>query len=946
MLVFAGTHGMGKTTMLQAALEAMRGRAVVLHARCHEAEREFPFGVVRQLFDSVGDSAEHATPESIAMGFADPGGGQERDLHSLYRATRSLAAGASVIIAVDDFHHADPQSANWFSYIARRLDGLPVSMILAGDADHHDGMQVVRELHPLPYFRLVNLRPFCRPCGETMVATLFAEPVDVEFATACHDVTCGNPLVLQELCRRLKTACVRATKTQIDQVAEAGAAVMWETVGAGLRQRQPSAVELIECLAILGPDASLETAAILAGHGELAVEQARELLGAAGLLTGHPASRFAHPQIQAAIVARIDPERRYALHSKAASLLARLGAAPGDVAAHVMSISPSGESGNVDVLRTAAQEAAAEQDWSEAARFLRRALAEATEPGLLLSITADLGAVEIHRDVPSSLRYLRTVAAPSGEARASAAALVPFASLVLTLNSPAAGQAFANACGRLDATRLSLRDRPVLFRLAAQAILAGHRAEAGLALRALAPSGPASPGMPAASPVPRGQVMARPQGEPADKAAENLRGALAVASAACGSARQRAVTWARRAGEIAKADRDAVSPLATGCVLVLAWAGLLDEAAALGEQQVALAQARRSAAELAVARLGVAEIAYRRGELATSHEAGLAALDDARTVGADGLHMAASALSAQVLIERGEADAAIALLAGVDRGVSAHHLIAAFHLYVRGRCEVACGRFRDGLALFLDAGQVLSAHGVTNPAAVGWRGRAVLTYARLGLGIQARKLAEEEIALARNWGAPVTIGCALAAASAVYPAAARLTLLREAVTLLDGTGALLEQARANVRLGGALHGSGADQEARVMLHRGLDLASSCGAGQLAARAKDLLVAAGARPREEAGFRASALTAGERRVTELVLQGLTNQEVAVKLCISKRTVDTHLAHIYRKLGIRGRSRLHEAVRSQADHGGRLLVPISGPLIGLMPDRNRQGARSGG
>ena len=918
VLIFSGAHGMGKTAMLQAALEAMRGRAVVLHARCHEAEREFPFGVVRQLFDSVGDPAQDTAPEPIAMGFAEPGGSRERDLHSLYRATRSLAAGASVIIAVDDFHHADPQSAHWFSYIARRLDGLPVSLILAGDAAHPDGMQVVRELHPLPYFRLVNLRPFCRPCGETMVATVLAEPVDVEFAAACHDVTCGNPLVLLELCRRLKAAGVHGTKLQIDQVAEAGTAAMWEIVGADLRQRQPSAVELIECLAILGPDASIETAAILAGHGELVVEQARGALGRAGLLTRHPVGPFAHPQIQAAVVGCIDPERRHALHSKAASLLARLGAAPGDVAAHVMSISPSGESGNVDVLRTAAWEAAAKRDWPEAARYLRRALAETTDSGLLLSITADLGAVEIHRDVPSSLRCLRAVTVPSGDARASATALASLASLVLTLSSPAAGQAFATACGRLGATRLSLRDRPVLLRLAAQAILAGHQTETGLALRALASSWPASPGLPSASPVSRGPVMARPR-PPADKAAEELRGALAVASAACGSARQRAVTWARGAAEIAKVDRGAVSPLATGCVLVLAWAGLLDEAAALGEQEVAAVQARRSAAELALARLGVAEVAYRRGELATSYAAGRAALEDARTVGADGLHMAATALSAQVLLDRGEPDAAIALLSGVDRGVSAHHLIMAYHRYMRGRCEVSCGRFRDGLALFLDAGQLLSAHGVTNPAALGWRGRAVLTYAQLGLGIQARKLAEEEIALARDWGAPVTIGCALAAASAVHPAAARLTLLREAVTLLDGTGALLEQARAQVRLGGALHGSGAGQEARVMLHRGLDLASSCGATQLAAKAKDLLMAAGARPREEAGFQPSPLSAGERRVTELVLQGLTNQEVAIKLCISKRTVDTHLAHIYRKLGIRGRSRLDEALRSPAHHG---------------------------
>src|SRR5260370_8570447 len=64
VLMFAGAHGMDKTTMLQAALDAMRGRAAVLHARCHEAERGFPFGVARQLFDPMGDSPRHPTPDS------------------------------------------------------------------------------------------------------------------------------------------------------------------------------------------------------------------------------------------------------------------------------------------------------------------------------------------------------------------------------------------------------------------------------------------------------------------------------------------------------------------------------------------------------------------------------------------------------------------------------------------------------------------------------------------------------------------------------------------------------------------------------------------------------------------------------------------------------------------------------------------------------------------
>jgi DNA-binding CsgD family transcriptional regulator len=55
-----------------------------------------------------------------------------------------------------------------------------------------------------------------------------------------------------------------------------------------------------------------------------------------------------------------------------------------------------------------------------------------------------------------------------------------------------------------------------------------------------------------------------------------------------------------------------------------------------------------------------------------------------------------------------------------------------------------------------------------------------------------------------------------------------------------------------------------------------------------------------------------LSAGERRVVDLVLEGLSNLEVAERLCLSKRTVDTHLGRVYRKLGIRGRPELASAV----------------------------------
>jgi len=894
VLMITGAHGTGKTTLLQAALERVRGVPVILQARCHEAEKDFPFGAVRQLFDAAGRAGRAGGPEQpVDATFAGPGPGQEQDLHMLYKAARSLAGSKSLIIAVDDFNFADPQSAQWFSYIARRLDGLPVSMILAGDTDQQGGAKVAAELQPLPYYREVSLSPLCWQCSQTLVATVFAQPVDVEFAAACHQLAGGNPLVLLETCRRLQGAGVAPVTGQAGRVAEIGAVALWETVSAGLRLRQRSTVELIECLAILGLDADLDTAAILAGHGELAVLDARELLGRAGLLTGQPASRFAQPHLPAAIVARMDPERRSALHGRAAELLTRFGAAPAEVAAHVMSVSPIGVSGHVQVLRAAAQEAVSAQNWPEAARYLRRALAETTDPDLACSVSADLGAVEMHGDVPSSLRYLRAVASQAREPR-QAAALVPFTRLTLTMNSAAAGQAFSQACARLIAAGPVPADRAALLRLTAQTLLSGYHVNVRPALRMVCGTGPAQPDH--AGPAP----------------AEELRGALAITAAARGRARRRAVRWARRQTDLGQASQDGGWLPAPGSALVLAWADLLDEAAAQASRQVTLAESRGSASELALAQLTMADIAYRRGDLTASLDAAKAAQGSATAASAAGLQVAASALAARALLEQGDQDTAATELDAAEGAEGAHHMITGLRRYVRGRIEASRGRVRESLELFTDAGHVLSAHGVKNPACLDWRERAVLASAQLGQHAQAGELAAEAIAAARAWGAPVAIGRALAAAGAAAPAGPGLSLLREAATVLDGTGARHERARAQIRLGAALHAAGADLQAREALHRGLDLATECGAARLAARARDGLLAAGARPKAAPSFRPSSLTAGERRVTELVLQGLTNSEVASKLCISKRTVDTHLAHVYRKLGIRSRSRLREAV----------------------------------
>ncbi|MGH2805236.1 MAG: response regulator transcription factor, partial [Thermoleophilaceae bacterium] len=78
-----------------------------------------------------------------------------------------------------------------------------------------------------------------------------------------------------------------------------------------------------------------------------------------------------------------------------------------------------------------------------------------------------------------------------------------------------------------------------------------------------------------------------------------------------------------------------------------------------------------------------------------------------------------------------------------------------------------------------------------------------------------------------------------------------------------------------------------------------------------ARGARLFAAAATRELGRISGRAASpgeLTPSERRVAELVASGRTNREVAAALVLAERTVETHLSHIYRKLGIRSRAEL--------------------------------------
>ncbi len=128
--------------------------------------------------------------------------------------------------------------------------------------------------------------------------------------------------------------------------------------------------------------------------------------------------------------------------------------------------------------------------------------------------------------------------------------------------------------------------------------------------------------------------------------------------------------------------------------------------------------------------------------------------------------------------------------------------------------------------------------------------------------------------------------------------------------MLAGSPAILEHARALTELGATLRRSNHRAEARAFLTTALQLAETCGATGLAQRAREELIATGARPRRAMRSGIDALTPTEHRVSQLAAQGQTNRQIAQALFVTPKTIEVHLSHAYQKLGIRSRSQLPE------------------------------------
>jgi DNA-binding CsgD family transcriptional regulator len=278
-----------------------------------------------------------------------------------------------------------------------------------------------------------------------------------------------------------------------------------------------------------------------------------------------------------------------------------------------------------------------------------------------------------------------------------------------------------------------------------------------------------------------------------------------------------------------------------------------------------------------------------------------------------------AAVAADIATESGELDEADALLDLIPPGPPG--VISVLVPAARGRLHLARGDGPRALACFEACLAMLHPDvwgiGVREAGYLHARSGAAQALLLTGDQDRARALAQAELADAREFGGRRALGVALRAAGlAQDQAGGGLALLAESVDVLRGSPARLERARSLTELGAALRRAGQRTAARPLLAEALDLASRCGARPLAGRAHDELIAAGGRPRRERQYGAAALTPSELRVARLAADGRTNREIARGLYVTPKTVETHLAHAYAKLGITGRAGLAAALAGES------------------------------
>lgn len=860
----AAAAGLGKTSVLDAAVAEARTRFDIRIGRADAVEATLPYGLIGQSLGEDAATGEEPVGDLPAA----------NRYYATLRRVRQLAAERPLLLAFDDLHWSDPDSLTLVHLLCRRAPGLPVAVVATARPWPDAALRMAERLAAHALADLQRLAPLSDPAARAVLRARFGElePDAVERAVAACD---GNPLLLE-----LAGPDAAAGPGRV------GAAPTRRLLLARFSAMNQAAQGYLRAASVLGvrfrPPIAAAIAEMPAGQAAGIVEElvradlVRE--GEAGVL------RFRHALLRQAVYDDLPAPTRAYLHQRAFRLLAAAGVAAGEAAEHAVAADLPGDRQAIATLADAGRAALHAGAVQSARRHLQAAV----------RLAGDAASAELQIDLARSMIGGGASHDAAGVldgvlARPELPASIRWSAQLLR------GQAAFNTGATQQAGEW--------FDIVAQAAEADHPDVAIRALLAHALQSWARLGPRAALPVALRARRLAPTTEPYLRACADA--AWALCAWACGDP---------TALRVVEAATGAVPPPASAADLAN-WG--FDPAAvpadvAVAAERFTLAERLLTAAERAAERRGQPFLVFhaavsqslllcRLGRLPEAVALGERACDAAELLPI-GLPLA-RAVTGLALAEAGR-------LAEADRYVDppdpAWYLTAGYQLRLhatlahrRGQIDAACCTFRKLETCSREWGFV-------DPASLGWADEAIDAHLAAGHLDDVERLVQwlAGCPLPTRWPtATAATGRGLLAARHDDLELAE-TCLAEAVQLLRDVPLPLARSRALTAYGTVLTRRGDTDRARPVLAEALQLAESCDASWHAERAIAQL--------RRGGGRAGRLPPGrlspqEKAVARLARNGRTNRQIADELYLSINTVETHLAHAYRKLGI---SRRHE------------------------------------
>ena len=943
-VVLVGEPGIGKTRLLrELAARAERCGYLVLSGSASELERDLPFSV---FVDALDEYVEGLQPSQLSRLDEDVqaelahifpsllGLGNDRQValqHERYRSHRAvrallerLAAEEPLVLVLDDLQWADGASVELLGALLRRPPSADVLLAVALRPRHLSERLAVALERAHRAGAATRLELGSLSAAESR--ELLGETVGDADASVLYTESGGNPFYLEQLARSLDRAAgagPAAASVSVIGIPSAVAASLIDEIA--LLSKEERLV--LEGAAVAGDPFEPELASAAAGTSEPAAIDALDQLLRLDLIRSTEVPRrfrFRHPLVRRAVYEATAAAWRLGAHERCADALAARGATAVARAHHVERSAREGDLGAVALLREAGEATArlapanAAHWFSETLRLLPQTAPIQERVELLLAHAGALTAAgyftESHQALLEALavspdathatraRLQRACAGVErllGQHEQARARLATALDSVPDAGSPEAAalmiELSVNGFWRSRYTEMLERaERAVRI---ATALGDAPLTAAALAVRALAES------------------MA---GKPETAGPDHAEAAALIDSLSDDEAAERLDSLAWLAGMELYADRYVEADAHAGRALAIA------RATGQGDLFLVLVQ-----------ELG--RVWFVRGKLAEAADLLDGGTEAARLLG--NTHALVWNLFNRSFVALATGDVPLALATARESVELSHRLDEGFH------SAWAAVRLAD---VFLETGQPQRATELLLGAAGGeglvlipgsWRAYCLelLTRCQLALGLDAE--AQDSAAAAESWAStlqfPLAAAWAARASAAVKlytgEEAAAAVLALASTAAATEVGAPIEAARSRTLAGRALARSGEHTRALAELERGAADLESCGALRYRDEAEHELGKLGhrihrrTRAGKTSGTAVETLTERELQLARLVVERKTNAQIAAELFLSKKTVETHLRNIFRKIDVSTRAELAGAVEHA--HDGSHAAPRS-------------------